>query len=127
MEVVWRQKIRKTNQETSQMSRNGLHVLIGEKKKQGITKNRQCIFFCLSDNFYVILSEKMRKYRDIAPENDPCRVLTTLYIDFSDAQGQITSESVVGSGRNLNSSKLSCISWLPVRMKIRSKMKALEC
>ena len=34
------------------------------------------------------------------------RVFTTLYIDFSDAQGQITPESVVVSGRNCNSSKL---------------------
>ena len=28
-------------------------------------------FFSLSDNFHAILSEKMRKYREIAPENDP--------------------------------------------------------
>ena len=35
-------------------------------------KNGQCDFFSLSDNFRAILSEKMRKYREIAPENDPC-------------------------------------------------------
>ena len=39
-------------------------------------------------------------------ENVAARVLTTLYINFSDAQGQITLELVVVSGRNLNSSKL---------------------
>ena len=35
------------------------------------------------------------------------RVLTTLYIDFSDAQGQLTPQSVVGFGPNSNSSVLS--------------------
>ena len=43
-------------------------------------------------------------------KNEEARVLTTIYIDFSDAQGQITLESVVISGRNLNSSKLLCMS-----------------
>ena len=56
------------------------------------------------------------------------RVFTTLYINFSDAKGQITLEWVVVSGRNLNSSKLSCMSSLPARMRmIESKMKELEC
>ena len=55
-------------------------------------------------------------------------MFTTLYIDFSDAQGQITLESVVVSSRNMNSSKLSCMSSLPTRMKmIHTKMKELEC
>ena len=46
---------------------------------------------------------------------------------FSDAQGQLTPESVVVSGRNSNSFKLSCMSSLPARMKmIQSKMKELE-
>ena len=60
-------------------------------------------------------------------ENVGSRVFTTLYIDFSDAQGQITLELVVVSGRNLNSFRLSCMSSLPARMKmIESKMKELE-
>ena len=55
-------------------------------------------------------------------------MFTTLYVNFSDAQGQITLASVVVSGRNLNSSKLSCMFLLPARMKmIKSKMKELEC
>ena len=55
-------------------------------------------------------------------------MFTTLYFNFSDAQGQITLESVVVSGRNLNSSKLLCMSSLPARMRvIESKMKELEC
>ena len=59
-------------------------------------------------------------------KNEGAIVFTTLYINFSDAQGQITPKSVMVSGRNLNSSKLSCMSLLPARMKmIQSKMKAL--
>ena len=55
------------------------------------------------------------------------RVFTTFYIDFSDAQGQITLELVVVSSQNWNSSKLSCMSLLPTRMKmIHTKMKELE-
>ena len=55
-------------------------------------------------------------------------MFSTLYINFSDAQGQIVLELVVVSGRNLNSPKLSCISWIPARMRmIDSKMKELEC
>ena len=55
-------------------------------------------------------------------------MFTTLYINFSDAQGQITLELEVVTGRNLNSSKLSCMSSLPTRMRmIDSKMKELEC
>ena len=55
-------------------------------------------------------------------------MFTTLYVNFSDAQGQITLESVVVSGRKLNSSKLSCMSLLLARMRmIESKMKELDC
>ena len=55
-------------------------------------------------------------------------MFTTLYLIFSDVQGQITLESVLVSGRNLNSSKLSCMSSLPARMRmIESKMKELKC
>ena len=55
-------------------------------------------------------------------------MFTTLYINFSDAQGQITLELVVVSGWNLNASKLSCMSSLPARMRmIESKMKELLC
>ena len=61
-------------------------------------------------------------------KNEGTRVLTSLSVDFSDAQGQITPRSVVESRRNSNSSKLLLLSLLPARMKkIQSKMKALEC
>ena len=66
-------------------------------------------------------------------EQDPIKnrgaiVFTTLYINFSDVQGQITLVLVVVSGRNLNSSKLSCMPSLPARLRlIKSKMKELEC
>ena len=46
---------------------------------------------------------------------------------LTDAQGQITLVFVSVSGRNLNSSKLSCMSSLPARIRmIDSKMKELE-
>ena len=58
-------------------------------------------------------------------KNDGARVVTTLYVNSSDGQGQITPKSMMVSGRNLNSSKLSFMS--PARMKmIQSKMKGLE-
>ena len=61
-------------------------------------------------------------------KNEGDRVLTTLYINVSDAQGQITLELVVVCDRNLNSSKLSCMSFLPARMRlIKSNLKEIEC
>ena len=43
-------------------------------------------------------------------------------------QGQITLMSVVVSGRNFNSFKLSCMSSLPARMRmIELKKKEVEC
>ena len=61
-------------------------------------------------------------------KNVGARVFTTLYINVSDAHGQIILEFLVVSGRNLNSSKLSCMSSLHARMRmIDSKMKILEC
>ena len=66
-------------------------------------------------------------------EEDPIqtrgtREFTTLYINFSDVQGQITLVLVEVSGRNLNLSKVSCMTSLPARMRmIKSKMKELEC
>ena len=61
-------------------------------------------------------------------KNEGARVVTTLYINISDAQGQITLVLVMVSGRNFNSSKLSCMSLLPARMRmIKSNMKELEC
>ena len=46
---------------------------------------------------------------------------------FPDAQGQLTPQSLVRSGRISNSSEMLCVFLLPASMKkIRSKMKALE-
>ena len=68
------------------------------------------------------------KYEEDPIKNEGARVDTTLYSNFSDAQGQITLVLVSVSGRNLNSSKLSCMYSLPARMRmIDSKMKELEC
>ena len=55
------------------------------------------------------------------------RVVTTLFINFSDAQGQLTPKSVMESCRNSNSSELSWLVLLPAGMKkIHPKMNVLE-
>ena len=47
---------------------------------------------------------------------------------FPDAQGQLTPQSLVRSGRILNSSEMLWLSFLPAKLKkIRSKIKALVC
>ena len=46
------------------------------------------------------------KYEEDPIKNEGARVVTTIYSNFSDAQGQITLVFVSVSGRNLNSSKL---------------------
>ena len=85
-----------------------------------------CSNFELCRDFMVVLLTCKNEEDPI--KNRGARVFTTLYINFSDAQGQITLELVAVSGRNLNSSKLSCMSSLPARMRmINSKMKELEC
>ena len=65
-------------------------------------------------------------------EEDPikiegARVVTTLFINFSDAQGQLTPKSMMESHRNSNPSKLLWLVLLPATMKkIHPKMKVLE-
>ena len=50
-----------------------------------------------------------------------------VYGEFSDAQGQLTPQSLVGSCRILNSSEILWLSSLPARLeKVQSKMKAQE-
>ena len=67
------------------------------------------------------------QYEEDPIKNRGARVFTTLYINFSDAQGQITPQSLVRSGRISNSSEMLWMSSLPESMKkIRSKMKAKE-
>ena len=53
----------------------------------------------------------------VSSQNEDTRVATTLHIDFTDTQGQLTPYSVVGSGRNPNLSKILCMSSLPARIK----------
>ena len=61
-------------------------------------------------------------------KNKGARVFTTLYIKFSDEQGQITQELVAVSSRNLNSSKLLLHVLVTCKNEDdRLKMKELEC
>ena len=60
-------------------------------------------------------------------KNEGASVVTTLFINFSDAQGQLTPKSVMESCRNLYSCELLWLVLLSARMKkIHSKMKVLE-
>ena len=60
-------------------------------------------------------------------KNEGARVVTTLFINFSDPQGQQTPMSVMESCRNSNPSKLLWLVLLSARMKkIYPKMKVLE-
>ena len=48
-------------------------------------------------------------------KNDGARVVTTLFIDFLDAQGQITPKSAMESCGTSNSSELLWLVLLPAR------------
>ena len=60
-------------------------------------------------------------------KNEGARVVTTLFINFSDTQGQLTPNSVMESCRNSISSELLWLVLLFARMKkIHPEMKVLE-
>ena len=67
------------------------------------------------------------KYEEDLIKNEPTRVLTQLYMDFLDTQGQVTPQSLIKSGWNSNLSKLLWLSSLSAKMKIPLKMKEIEC
>ena len=68
------------------------------------------------------------KYEEDLIKIEYAGVATTLNIDFSNIQGQLTPQSRVESSSNSNSSKMLWLSLLLLRMKkIQSKLKALEC
>ena len=48
-------------------------------------------------------------------------MFTTVYIDFSDAYKQLTPKSVVGSGRNANSSKHALVTYKNEEDPIKNK------
>ena len=59
-------------------------------------------------------------------KNEGARVVTTLFTDFSDAQGQLTQKSVMESCRKSISSDLLCLVLSSARIqKIHLKLKAL--
>ena len=63
----------------------------------------------------------------IQSKNEVARGVTTLFINFSDAQGQLTPKSVMESCQNSNSFELLWLVLLSARMKkIHPKIKVLE-
>ena len=57
------------------------------------------------------------KNKEDSIKNEGARVVTTLYINFSNTQGQLTLMSVMESCRNSNSSELLWLVLLSARMK----------
>ena len=57
------------------------------------------------------------KNKDEPNKNEGASVATTLNIDFSNTQGQITPRAEAGSGRNSNSSEMLRMSLLLPRIK----------
>ena len=57
------------------------------------------------------------KYEEVPIKIESARVVTTLNIDFSNTQGQITPRSEVRSGRNWNSSEMLRISFVTSKNK----------
>ena len=57
------------------------------------------------------------KYEEDPIKIESSRVATTLNIDFSNTQGQITPQSESGSSRNCNSSEMLRMSLLLPRIK----------
>ena len=67
------------------------------------------------------------KNEDDHIKNEGARVVTTLFINFTDAQGQLTPKSMMETCRNSISSQLLWLVLLSARMKmIHPKMKVLE-
>ena len=57
------------------------------------------------------------KNKEEPNKNEGASLATTLNIDFSNTQGQVTPRSEVRSGRNLNSSEMLRMSLLLLRIK----------
>ena len=71
-----------------------------------------------------LLHARMKK---IQSKNEGAKVVTTLFIIFSDAQGELTLKSVMKSCPNSNLSELLRLVLLSANMKkIQLKMKVLE-
>ena len=106
---------------------NNLQLITGVKIAE-MSHLQNCSVMCTKNGSYCVMDVLVtcKNEKDLI-KNEGARVDTTLYSNFSDAQGQSTLLLVSVSGRKLNSSKLSCMSSLPARMRmIDSKMKELE-
>ena len=97
---------------------------------QGQLTHKSFVRYCLISNPSEILwvSLLLARIKEDPIKNEGARVVTTLLIDFSHAQGKLTPKSVMEFSQNSNPSKLLCFTLLlPARMKkIHWKMKALE-
>ena len=84
-----------------------------------------CLIFNPFKILWVVLLTCKNKEDPI--KNEGARVVTTLFVDFSEAQGQLTPKSAMESCQNSNSSELLWLVLLLARMRtIHPKMKVLE-
>ena len=97
---------------------------------QGQVTHKSLVGCCRISNPSVILCvsllpTRMEKIQSKI-KNEGARVVTTLFTDFSDAQGQLTQKSVMESCRKSISSDLLCLVLSSARIqKIHLKLKAL--
>ena len=112
--IQFKIKVLESSQDFSHYKSMG--IFPGAQGQLTVVHGRIWSNFELVQDFMVVLITCKNEEDPI--KNEGARVFTTLYINFSDMQGQITLGLVVVSGRILNSSKLSCISSLSARMKM---------
>ena len=70
--------------------------------------------------------EPIRDNEEDPFKNEGARVVTTLFIDFSESQGQLTPKSVMESCPKSNLSELLWLVLLPARMKFHPKMEKVN-
>ena len=116
-----RMRVIKPKMKALECSQSFSHYVYGDFSRRSRAAN-SAVLGPIWPNFELVLDVidvlVTYQYEEDPIKNRGARMFTTLYINFSDAQGQITLELVVVTGRNLNSSKLSCMSSLPARMRM---------
>ena len=66
------------------------------------------------------------KFEDAAIKIDSAMPRTRSNTGFFSTQGQVTLKHIIRIGRNLNLSKILCLSWIPACLKkLRTNVKAL--
>ena len=122
--IRWKIKVLEWSQRFSHYKSTGIF-----QSAQGQLTHKSFVGYCPISNPFEILWVFLlpARVKKIKSKMMGDRVVTTLFIDSSHAQGQLTPKSIMESCRNSNPSKLLWLTLLPARMKkIHRKLKALE-